>query len=317
METIIQLGLLIIGFVLLVKGADFFVDGAASIATKFGISHLIIGLTIIAMGTSAPEAAVSIAAAAQGSAAISIGNVIGSNIINILIILGITAVIMPLPIDDDSRKMGIPFVILVSILLLVLGLDGEINFSNALILFVVFLIYIGYLIWEALKTEDPLAGDNLDDGINEGMGMGKAVLCVLFGMAMVIIGSDVAVDAASELAAMLGMSKRLIGLTVVAFGTSLPELVTSITAARKGSTAMAVGNIIGSNVFNVLFVIGLSGLILPIPFEANFIIDAIVAIAAAVILLACSLHWRHTIGRKTGILMLAVYALYFAYILIH
>ncbi len=317
MEIIIQLGLLIIGFVLLVKGADFFVDGAASIATKFGISHLIIGLTIIAMGTSAPEAAVSIAAAAQGSAAISIGNVIGSNIINILLILGITAVIMPLPIDDDSRKMGIPFVILVSILLLVLGLDGEINFSNALILFVVFLIYIGYLIWEALKTEDPLAGDNLDDGINEGMGMGKAALCVLFGMAMVIIGSDVAVDAASELAAMLGMSKRLIGLTVVAFGTSLPELVTSITAARKGSTAMAVGNIIGSNVFNVLFVIGLSGLILPIPFEANFIIDAIVAIAAAVILLACSLHWRHTIGRKTGILMLAVYALYFAYILIH
>ncbi len=315
MDLFIQFLLLILGFALLVKGADFFVDGSASIATRFGISHLIIGLTIIAMGTSAPEAAVSIAAALQGSAELSIGNVVGSNIMNILVILGITAIVLPLPIDDDSRKIGMPFMIGVSIILTVLGLDGTINLADAIILVICFLIYIGYLLWDALSNEDPLAGQNLDDGINEGMPVLKALFLGLLGVAMIIIGSDVTVDAAANIADALGMSKRIIGLTVIAFGTSLPELVTSITAARKGSTAMAVGNIIGSNIFNILFVIGLSGLIIPIPFDRAFLFDACVAIGSAVLLWAFSLNWKHTIRRWMGVVMLAAYAAYFVMIM--
>ena len=309
MEMIISLILLVVGFVLLVKGADWFVDGSSSIAARLGIPQLVIGLTIVAMGTSAPEAAVSITAAIQGSADITIGNIVGSNILNILIILGLASFLTCIHVAKSTVFREIPFMILVTVLLLGLGMDGTISMLDGIILWAAFLVYLGYLFRMAKN------GEAEEDGsINTERTIWKSTLWTVVGLVLIVLGSDIAVDAATSIARILGMSERLIGLTIVALGTSLPELFTSVSAAKKGNADIAIGNIVGSNIFNILFVVGTSALVTPIPFAAAFRTDTVIAIAAAVLLLICCLH-HYRLSRKSGITMLASYATYFAVML--
>ena len=307
MNIILQLLLLTVGFVMLVKGSDWFVDGAAGIAAKFRIPQIIIGLTIVAMGTSAPEAAVSITAAMGGSADITVGNIVGSNILNVLVILGLASAIIPIAVGSSTQKIDAPFMIAVSVIFLALGWDGTITRLDGFILLILFAAYIGYMIWEALHSNEE--GDEIKD-----MKVWQMLLATVGGLALVVLGADVAVDAATELATIFGMSERFIGLTVVALGTSLPELFTSVTAARKGNADIAIGNIVGSNLFNILFVVGLSSMIINVPFAPNFRIDMAVAAAASLFMWVASLKQKKLV-RWHGIVMLAGYIAYFLYLL--
>lgn len=311
MQIVIQLVLLVVGFVLLMKGADWFVEGASKIADKLGIPQLVIGLTIVAMGTSLPEAAVSITSALKGSAELTIGNVVGSNILNILIILGVTAVICAIPVQKSTVKYEIPFVIVVTVVLAALGLaDNTVSRLEGAVLWVFMIVYLLYLLRMAKKGQ-PLGEEIPEADKNDKLW--KMLLMVVVGGAMIVFGSDVTVNAATELATIFGMSERLIGLTIVAFGTSLPELVTSVTAALKGKTDIAVGNIVGSNIFNILFVVGTAALITPVVYSSDFLVDSIAAIAAAVLLLVCVVR-KQKMGRLAGVVMLAGYAAYFVYL---
>ena len=309
MDILWNLLMLALGFVLLVKGADLFVDGAAGIANKFKIPQLIIGLTIVAMGTSAPEAAVSISAALKGSAEITIGNIVGSNILNILIILGLTAVITPVAVAKSTIRVDIPFMLAISILLLVQGLDGSVTLLDGIVLLVVFAGYLTYLVINARKNPEQLEEEQIK---NQSIWM--CLLWTAVGLVAIILGSNFSVDAASNIARILGLSERFIGLTIVALGTSLPELVTSVMAARKGNADIAIGNIVGSNIFNILFVVGLSSVIVSVPFASAFIVDMIVAIAAGVLLWIFSLHKKKLIPIH-GVVFLLAYAGYFAYLM--
>jgi cation:H+ antiporter len=307
MEMLIQILVLAVGFTMLVKGADWFVDGAAGIAAKFGIPPLVIGLTIVAMGTSAPEAAVSITSAIKGNAGITVGNVVGSNIMNILVILGIASLIAPIAVQKSTVKVEIPFMLFVTGLLLLLGYSGnKIGFFEGVVLWVAFLAYLGYLLWSAKKNPAEAEEERLRP-------VWKLLLLVAVGMGLILWGSDLAVDAASAIAKMLGMSDRLIGLTIVALGTSLPELVTSVAASRKGEADIAIGNIVGSNIFNILFVAGTTALITPVAFEPGFVIDTLIAVAAGVLLWVCVFRKRK-LSRLGGGVMLAAYAVYFVYL---
>ncbi len=308
MDLLLQFVILAVGFVLLGKGADWFVDGAAGIAAKFGIPQLVIGLTIVAMGTSAPEAAVSIAAAFKGNADITVGNIIGSNIMNVLVILGLAAAITPLSVARSTVRMEMPFVIAITGLLLFQGLDGTISFADGAVLALAFVIYLLYLYTMAVKSK-------VDEELQEyGYGLGRCLLYTVGGMAVVIVGSNLTVGAAIAIAEYVGLSERIIGLTIVALGTSLPELFTSVTAAYKGNADIAIGNIVGSNVFNILFVVGLSSLITDIPFAKDFRFDSYVAIYAAVLLWLCVLP-KQRLARWAGVVMLLSYAVYLYYII--
>lgn len=310
MEMIIQLALLAVGFVLLVKGADWFVDGAASIAAKLGIPQLVIGLTIVALGTSAPEAAVSLTAAFHGNADITIGNVVGSNILNILIILGLAAVICPMKVARLTTFVDIPVTIVITLLLLLLGYDGTVSRLDAGILLLFFIAYLSYLF--AMTKKGLIVGESEEEGAKI-QSVPKALLFTVVGLALIIVGSSLAVDAASAIATMLGLSERFIGLTIVALGTSLPELFTSVAAAIKKNPDMAIGNIVGSNIFNILFIVGLSGLVIPVPFVSAFRFDTLIAAAAALLLLVLALPTKR-LGRVAGIIMLAGYVAYFVMI---
>ena len=348
-EIIKQLAILIVGFALLVKGADLFVDGASGIAKKFGISELIIGLTIVAMGTSAPEAAVSIAAAAKGSAGISIGNVIGSNIMNIFIILGVVAAITPLKIERSTVRYEMPFTIIVTVLFVLMGRDGLITRVDGAILWAGLLLYIAYLLRQA-KQKPAEVPAQTETAVQKSEGAGspeavaetaanvpnaaaeagvkpaadtkngeavpaespsiwKLIALTIVGLAVILVSSDYAVDAAVALAKIFNISDRVIGLTIVALGTSLPELVTSVTAALRGNADLAVGNVVGSCIFNLLFVLGTSALILPIPCAPNFLSDAYVAVGATVLLLLFGFT-QMTIVRWEGVLLVACYVAY-------
>lgn len=251
MEIFVLVLTLAAGIVLLVKGADWFVDGASELAARLGIPPLIIGLTVVAMGTSLPEAAVSISAVIKGNADITIGNVIGSNILNILIILGLSSVITVLSVEKSTIKYELPFLTGVSILLILQGLDGSIGFADGIVQIILFVLYLAYLFISAKKknTDAEKVPEN-----QQYKKVWQIILLCIFGLAMTVAGSSLAVDAACGIAEKLGMSERFIGLTIVALGTSLPELVTSVTAAKKGSSDIAIGNIVGSNIFNILFV---------------------------------------------------------------
>jgi len=307
MDLIIQVGLLVIGFFMLVKGADYFVDGAAGIATKFGIPQLVVGLTIVAMGTSAPEAAVSITGAMSGAADIAVGNVVGSNILNILIILGITGVITTVAVQKSTLFIEMPFMLAITVVLIVLGLTGnELTLIEGIIFWVLFIIYLAYLY--------VLAKKGTDEEKTEDRAVWKLILFIVAGGAVVVLGANVSVNAATAIAEAIGISERFIGLTIVALGTSLPELVASVTAARKGNADIAIGNIVGSNIFNILFVLGTSALITPIPYQSTFLVDGIIAVAAGVLLWLATIK-NKALGRIGGIIMILCYAAYFVYLL--
>lgn len=315
MNLLIQIVLLVLGFVMLVKGADWFVEGVAGIAEKFGIPQLVIGLTIVAMGTSAPEAAVSITSATKGNAGITIGNVVGSNILNVLIILGLTAVITTVAVQKSTVRYEIPFMLVITLVMLFLGVTGnegnegnEITFVEGIVLWVFFILYMVYLFYMAKKKKEE--GEDAED-----KPVWKLILLGVVGAVLVVWGADLTVDAASAIAKMFGMSDRLIGLTIVALGTSLPELVTSVTAARKGKADIAIGNIVGSNVFNILFVVGTTALVTPVIFESKFIIDTLVSFGAG-ILLWLAVFKNKELRRPAGVVMLLAYAGYFAYLLV-
>lgn len=303
----VQVFILAVGFFMLVKGADWFVEGAAGVARKLGISQLVIGLTIVAMGTSMPEAAVSITAALNQNAGITVGNIVGSNILNILIILGFTALITNVAIQRSTLRYEIPYMIGITIVLLVFGATSSvITATEGVILLILFVLFLLYLFVGA-KNED------MQEEAAE-IPVWKCLLFMLAGGILVVKGSDFAVESASEIARFFGMSERFIGLTIVAFGTSLPELVTSVTAAKKGNAGIAIGNIVGSNIFNIVFVIGITALICPVPFENKFLFDTVIAILSGALL------WVGTVKHKElrkpcGIVMLVCYALYFVLLL--
>lgn len=308
MELIVNIALLCLGFVMLIKGADVFVEGAASLAKKFGVPQLVIGLTVVAMGTSLPEAAVSITSAMNGSAGIAIGNVLGSNIMNILVILGITSVITKVAIQKSTFQYEIPFMIFVTVVLVVFGMrDGIISRIEGVILWILFLGFLFYL----FKLSKVDTGET--ESVVKDLTIVKCILYIVIGASVIVLGSNFAVQGASTIARFFGISERIIGLTIVAFGTSLPELVTSVTAARKGNTAIAIGNIVGSNLFNILFVIGSTALILNVPFEPKFLVDSMVAIFAAILLWLCTFKDKE-LGRTSGIIMLTTYLGYFIYL---
>lgn len=312
MEMLLQILLLVVGFALLIKGADWFVEGASKIADKFGIPQIVIGLTIVAMGTSLPEAAVSISAAYKGSADITIGNVVGSNILNVLIILGLTSVIRAVAVKKNTIRYEIPFTIGVTVLLAVMGLsDNSIGRMGGVILCGLMVLYMVYLMWVA-KTDKDAIEEGAEAGESESML--KMLAMIVVGVVMIVLGSDISVDAATAIATGFGMSERLVGLTIVALGTSLPELVTSCTAAVKGKADIAVGNIVGSNIFNILFVVGITAVITPVPYSATFLVDSIVAVGAMVLLWLCVLP-KKQLGRMGGIILLLGYVGYFVYLI--
>lgn len=314
-DVVISAVFLIIGFLGLIKGADIFVDSASQIAAKLKVPLIVIGLTIVAFGTSAPEAAISITSAYQNNAGIAVGNVLGSNVMNILLILGISALICRLPVKKTTFMYEIPFVAFITAVLLLIGyIGGSVDRIDGVILAVLFVVFMAYL-FRLSKSGDSSLADDVPE-IDENASIPKMIIFVIIGIAMVVLGSDFTVSGATKIAEMAGLDDRIIGLTVVAFGTSLPELVTCIQAARKRKTDIVIGNIIGSNIFNILFVLGISALVSPSPivFQNSFIVDAIMAIAAALILWLLCLNKNKSFGKVGGIIMLAVYAGYFAYL---
>ena len=314
MELAENIGLLIIGFILLIKGADYFVDGASMMATKLRIPQIVIGLTIVAFGTSAPEAAISISAALKGSTGIAIGNVVGSNSMNILLILGISALIIPLKVSKSTVYYEIPFVIIISILLVLFGVvSGELGRLAGIIFWALFILFFIYLTYTARQGANEASVETGQEG-KKPMAWPLLVIITILGLGAIIWGSDITVNSAKYIATRIGLTDRVIGLTVVAFGTSLPELMTSTAAARKGNSDIAIGNIVGSNIFNILFVLGTTCLITTVPYQREFIVDGLVCIAATIILLVGVLKNRQ-LTKGTGIIMLITYGVYFIYLL--
>ena len=299
--------LLIVGFVLLIKGADFFVDGASSIAGKLKVPSLIIGLTVVSLGTSMPEAAVSISASLSGNNGISLGNVVGSNLFNLLVVVGVSAVLLPIATDRAILKRDMPIAIGITAALCIMLMDGMMSRLDAVILLVLFAGYMGLLLWSALKNRT-------EEGEQKVMSWGKSILFAVVGAAAIIGGGQLVVENAKVIAANLGMGETLIGLTVVAFGTSLPELVTSIVAAKKGDSGIAMGNVVGSNIFNILFILGMAGAIMPMNADPAFFIDTGILIAASLMMLLFAFTGKKT-GRVEGAIAVLMYLAYTAYII--
>ena len=306
---LIDIVLLVVGFVMLVKGADYFVDGASSLASRMCIPPIIIGLTVVAMGTSAPEAAVSISSALRGSNGIAIGNILGSNIANIFLILGLTAMITPLTVQKNTIRYEIPFVCLITILLYWLGAQyGIISRAGAGILLGLFVLFLIYLYFMSRKTECSICDIKT-------LSKTQIVLYIVLGLVALVWGGNLAVESAVSIARYIGVSERVIGLTIIAIGTSLPELVTSVIAARKGESDIAIGNIVGSNIFNILFVLGIAGLVLPIPFNSAFLFDGAIAILAAIMLWLCVLPSKR-LSCISGSVFLITYIVYIVYLIV-
>ena len=305
---------LIVGFFFLVKGADIFVEGSSSIAKRFHVPAIIIGLTIVAMGTSLPETAVSVVAAIQHKNTLAISNVVGSNIFNMMVVIGFCAIMTPVAVQKATLKRDFPYSVFAALLLMILGGVGR--FDSAVFL-VFFAIFIGTMIRMALKAGKEgghLQSEEIEAAeAQKVMSMPKSLLFLVVGVAGIVIGGDVVVDSASNIALKIGMSQTLVGLTIVSIGTSLPELVTSVVAARKNEVDMALGNAIGSNIFNILFVLGLAGVISPMPFLMENIIDIMILIVLS--LLIWGFAWtKEKISRKEGIVMLVLYVVYVIYI---
>ena len=306
--------LLVVGFFLLIKGADFFVEGSSSIAKMLRVPSLIIGMTIVAMGTSFPECSVSINASIAGSNGLAISNAVGSNIFNLMVVCGFCTLFCPLAVDKGTLKKEFPFSIIVALILLAFGSAGMVlGHIDGIILTLVFAIFLYWMVMSAKKAR---AGGNQADGDDyEIIPVWKCIFYILGGIIAIIIGGDVVVDSASKIAAQFGMSDNLIGLTVVAFGTSLPELVTSVVAAKKNEVDMALGNVIGSNIFNILLVLGVAAAISPVAFIMENVIDIVVLVVMS--LIVWWFAWsKQKITRGEGIIMLLMYAIYVVYICI-
>ncbi|HBI92131.1 MAG TPA: sodium:proton exchanger [Terrisporobacter glycolicus] len=308
---------LLIGFLLLIKGADFFVEGSSSIAKKFNIPSLIIGLTIVAFGTSAPEAAVSITAAIRGQNEMAIANVVGSNIFNILFVVGVTAMIKPIYVQKSTILKEFPFLLLSSIVLAILAYDvwfqgyneNILTRADGLIFIALFIIFIYYLIDMAINRNDETSEENY-----KVMPLSKSILLSIGGLLGIIIGGNFVVNSASDIAMSLGMSENLVGLTIVAIGTSLPELATSIVAAKKGESDIAIGNAVGSNIFNILFVLGVSSCISNVPVQAEAFTDMFVMIVSTIIVYVLAISNRK-INKVEGMIISLLYIAYFVFII--
>ena len=312
MELIIEIIMLIIGFVLLIKGADVFVDGASNVAYNYKIPTIIVGLTIVAFGTSAPEAAVSITASLKGSNAISLGNIVGSNIFNILGVLGISALIGNLKVDEVLEKRDFPIIIISSIILLLVAyFIGTINRIIGIIFFIAIIIYVYILVRQAKNNVRSIK----DETIIAKLSIPKSIIYIIIGLFGVIIGSNFVVNSASYIASLFGLSEALIGLTIVAIGTSLPELITSITALMKNDHGIVIGNVVGSCIFNILFILGISSAIIPMPIDPKMITDIIV-MTGVTILAYLFARSNDEINRKEGIIFVILLIIYMTYIII-
>lgn len=300
--------LLLIGFVLLIKGADFFVDGSSSLARIMKVPSVIIGLTIVAMGTSAPEASVSVNAALAGSNDIAISNVIGSNLFNGLVVAGVCAFMAGFKTNPEILKRDMPLNIIVTAILCIMLLDRHINHIEGIILLISMAVYIAVMVISALKNRETADECKI-------LSLPKSLIFIIGGLIAVIFGGTLVVDNACLIAKDFGVSENFIGLTIIAIGTSLPELVTSITATRKGDSGLALGNAIGSNLFNILFILGMSATICPLNVLSESIIDCIILLVSAVILYVFA-RTKKTMNRWEGIVCVFLYVGYTAYLLI-
>lgn len=302
---------------LLVKGADWFVDGAGNIAKALKIPPLIIGLTLVSMGTSAPEASVSINSAVQGMNGMSIGNVIGSNVFNTLAIIGVSSLIIPLVTGKELKIFDIPVMIAVYGVLLLFAFaitPLTLDLWEGIIMLVLFVAYTVFLILRAKKSPQPLSADE-ENGKKKKIPLWLSIILVIAGLAGIIFGGDLVVDNAAAIAKALGMSEILVGLTIVAVGTSLPELVTSVVAAVKKENDIAIGNVIGSNIFNVIFILGISSAISPLTLTRDTLTDALIMLGSGILIMLISLFGKRT-ARWQGIIMILLYIGYIAYIII-
>lgn len=320
--------LLVIGFVLLIKGADIFVSGASNISKRLGIPSVIVGLTIVSLGTSAPELAVSAISAIKGNNEIAVGNVLGSNLFNTLVVLGVTTIIMTLTIKKSEIKRDFTINILATTILLFLtfttilgGRDNYISRIDGVVLLIGCISYITYLVLSVKRGK--VSSENIQEelaveSVSE-ISIFKSIIKLVIGIAGIVIGGQVVVDSATNIATSLGMSEKLVGLTIVAIGTSLPELVTSVVAALKGEKDIALGNILGSNIFNILLIIGLSSAISPIAVSSNLIFDFIFLIVVTLIIgimIFVNKKEEKNFGKKEGVILVAFYVFYMAYIII-
>ena len=307
---VIDIVLIVVGIVLVLWGADRLTDGAVAVAQRLSIPEMVIGITIVGLGTSMPELCISLVSALKGTSDLAVGNVVGSNIFNTLLIVGVAAMVAPITILRSTVWKDMPWSMLAGVLLAVLCLDGRVSRLDALLLFAIFIFFLGYTLYQAKKGK---AETSAEEAHTARKPLAAAGLIVL-GLACLVVGSNVFVDAATRVARALNVSDAVIGLTIVAGGTSLPELATSVVAARKGQSAIAIGNVIGSNVFNVLLIIGLTGLICPMELQGITIIDyAVMTLGMA--MLWCFSYTRLLVERWEGAALTAVFATYMAWLL--
>lgn len=310
--------LLVVGFVFLIKGADFFVEGASAVAKKLHVPALVIGMTIVAMGTSLPELSVSVTASLAGSNQLAIGNVVGSNIFNLMVVLGSCALFSALEVSDDTIKKDLPFSIICTVALMVMGIIGNsVGHVDGAILLVLFIIFLASMLRAAKKSRTTAAAIAEEEAENEIVDI-PTWLCIIYiigGAVAIKYGGDWVVDSCTTLALKFGMSETLVGLTIVALGTSLPELVTSIVAAKKNELDMAIGNVVGSNIFNILLILGVAGAISPMTFLTVNAIDTLILVAFSVIVGLMCLK-KKNLNKANGIVMLLLYAVYLGYIIL-
>ncbi len=299
---------IIIGIVLVLWGADRLTDGATAIAQRLNVPQIVIGLTVVAMGTSAPEFFVSFVSALKGTTDMAVGNVVGSNIFNTMLIVGVAAMVAPMTIAKNTVKKDIPCAVGASLMLAVMSLDNEISRLDAVLLFIAFLLFMAYTLRLA-KT-----GEKEDETVIKKMKPLKAVLLVLMGLACLIVGSNLFVESASAVAKSLGVSDAMIGLTIVAGGTSLPELATSVVAAMKGRSSIAIGNVIGSNVFNILMILGITGIICPMDLHGITLVDMGVLFGSMLLLWGFS-YTKYTVARWEGALLTVLFGGYMGWLI--
>lgn len=309
-QTWIQVVLLVIGIVAVMKSAGWLTDGSVGIATRMGIPQLVIGLTIVAMGTSMPEFFVSLMSALGGKPGLAVGNVVGSNIFNASLIVGVAAMVAPIAILPDTVKRDIPFALVASVVLLMMCLDGNISRLDAVILFVLFIVFMYFTLLEAKKMRTDMSQE--EQPVK--MSVGKSTVLIVSGLAGLIIGSEVFVDNASALAHTLGVSDAVIGLTIVACGTSLPELATSTVAASRGNSGIAIGNVLGSNVFNILMILGVTGMVSPMSVQGITFVDLSVMVIAMILLWLFSFS-KYRIERWEGAALTVFFIGYISYLL--